>query len=164
MPAPQTVLTLIENFERNLYAYRNGQYNETQARRDFIDPMFKALGWDMDNNTGYAEAFRDVIHEVAIKVGVSTRAPDYSFRIGGQRNCFLKPKSGQSMSRKMQNRHSSCAAMRGWPSCRCRSSPTSRNSPFMTAARSPTDMTRQARRGCYIAESFRMASGAANEN
>jgi hypothetical protein len=41
MPAPQTVLTLVENFERNLDAYRNWQYNETQVRRDFIDPFFK---------------------------------------------------------------------------------------------------------------------------
>jgi predicted type IV restriction endonuclease len=92
MPAPQTVLTLIENFERNLDAYRNGKYNETQVRRDFIDPLFKALGWDMDNSAGYAEAYRDVIHEDAIKVGISTRAPDYSFRVGGQRKFFLEAK------------------------------------------------------------------------
>ncbi|MBI5438918.1 MAG: hypothetical protein HY936_08245 [Nitrosomonadales bacterium] len=81
MPAPSTVLALVENFERNLDAYRSGQYNETQVRRDFIDPLFKALGWDMDNSAGYAEAYRDVIHEDAIKVGISTRAPDYSFRL-----------------------------------------------------------------------------------
>jgi type I restriction-modification system DNA methylase subunit len=92
MPAPQAVLTLIENFERNLDAYRNGQYNETQVRRDFIDPLFKALGWDMDNSLGYAEAYRDVIHEDTIKVGISTRAPDYSFRIGGARKFFLEAK------------------------------------------------------------------------
>ena len=52
MAAPQTILTLVENFERNLDAYRSGKYNETQVRRDFIDPMFKALGWDMDNSAG----------------------------------------------------------------------------------------------------------------
>ncbi|MDO8465768.1 MAG: N-6 DNA methylase [Gallionella sp.] len=92
MPAPQTVLILVENFERNLDAYRSGKYNETQVRRDFIDPLFKALGWDMDNSAGYAEAYRDVIHEDAIKVGISTRAPDYSFRIGGQRKFFLEAK------------------------------------------------------------------------
>jgi type I restriction-modification system DNA methylase subunit len=92
MPVPQTVLTLIENFERNIDAYRNGQYNETQVRRDFIDPFFKALGWDMDNSLGYAEAYRDVIHEDTIKVGISTRAPDYSFRIGGARKFFLEAK------------------------------------------------------------------------
>jgi len=92
MPAPQEVINLIENFERNLDAYRGGKYNETQVRRDFIDPLFKALGWDMDNSTGYAEAYRDVIHEDAIKVGASTRAPDYSFRVGGQRKFFLEAK------------------------------------------------------------------------
>ncbi|MDP2805088.1 MAG: N-6 DNA methylase, partial [Gallionellaceae bacterium] len=92
MTAPSEVLTLIENFERNLDAYRGGKYNETQVRRDFIDPLFKALGWDMDNSTGYAEAYRDVIHEDAIKIGASTRAPDYSFRIGGQRKFFLEAK------------------------------------------------------------------------
>jgi type I restriction-modification system DNA methylase subunit len=92
MPAPQTVLTLVENFGRNIDAYRNGQYNETQVRLDFINPFFKALGWDMDNSLGYAEAYRDVIHEDAIKVGISTRAPDYSFRVGGQRKFFLEAK------------------------------------------------------------------------
>lgn len=92
MPAPQTVLTLVENFERNLDAYRSGKYNETQVRRDFIDPLFKALGWDMDNRAGYAEAYRDVIHEDAIKIGNSVKAPDYSFRIGGQRKFFLEAK------------------------------------------------------------------------
>ena len=92
MTAPQTVLTLVENFERNLDAYRSGKYNETQVRRDFIDPLFKALGWDMDNSAGYAEAYRDVIHEDAIKIGTSTKAPDYSFRVGGQRKFFLEAK------------------------------------------------------------------------
>lgn len=92
MPTPHVVLTLVENFGRNLDAYRNGHYNETQVRRDFIDPFFKALGWDMDNSAGYAEAYRDVIHEDAIKVGTSSRAPDYSFRVGGQRKFFLEAK------------------------------------------------------------------------
>jgi type I restriction-modification system DNA methylase subunit len=92
MPAPQSVLTLVENFENNLDAYRNGKYNETQVRLDFINPFFKALGWDMDNSAGYAEAYRDVIHEDAIKVGISTKAPDYCFRVGGQRKFFLEAK------------------------------------------------------------------------
>jgi predicted type IV restriction endonuclease len=92
MPAPKIILTLIQNFERNIDSYRSGKYNETQVRRDFIDPMFKALGWDMDNSAGLAEAYRDVIHEDAIKIGESTRAPDYSFRVGGQRKFFLEAK------------------------------------------------------------------------
>jgi predicted type IV restriction endonuclease len=101
MSAPKTVLILVENFERNLDAYRSGKYNETQVRRGFIDPLFKALGWDMDNSAGYAEAYRDVIHEDAIKIGASNRAPDYSFRVGGQRKFFLEAKSPRSISKTM---------------------------------------------------------------
>ena len=66
----KNIENLVERFERNIDAYRAGRYNETFVRRDFIDPMFAALGWDIDNHAGYAEAYRDVIHEDAIKVGM----------------------------------------------------------------------------------------------
>src|SRR5438034_4272337 len=83
---------LTERFERNKDAYRSPQYNETELRREFLDPFFKALGWDIDNEQGYAEAYKDVIHEDAIKVGEATKAPDYCFRIGGARKFFLEAK------------------------------------------------------------------------
>jgi len=89
---PQTVLDLVERFERNLEAYRSAQYNETQVRREFIDPLFKALGWDVDNVLGYSEAYKDVIHEDAIRIGGFTKAPDYCFRVGGARKFFVEAK------------------------------------------------------------------------
>ena len=92
MPAPQIILDLIERFERNLDAYKSGAYNETQARHEFIDPFFEALGWDVNNKAGNAEAYKDVIHEDAVKVSDVTKAPDYSFRIGGQRKFFVEAK------------------------------------------------------------------------
>ena len=92
MPAPAEIRKLVERFEANLDTYRGGGYNETLLRRDFLDPFFRALGWDIDNSQDYAEAFREVIHEDAIKVGGSTKAPDYSFRIGGRRIFFLEAK------------------------------------------------------------------------
>jgi hypothetical protein len=55
MPAPQLILDLIERFERNKEAYKSGAYNETQVRREFIDPFFEALGWDVNNEAGNAE-------------------------------------------------------------------------------------------------------------
>jgi type I restriction-modification system DNA methylase subunit len=82
----------MERFERNAEAYRSAAYNETQARREFIDPFFKALGWDIDNEAGYAEAYKDVVHEDAIKVGGFTKAPDYCFRVGGTRKFFVEAK------------------------------------------------------------------------
>jgi SAM-dependent methyltransferase len=82
----------MQRFERNADAYRSGAYKETQTRREFIDPFFKALGWDIDNEAGYAEAYKDVVHEDAIKVGGLTKAPDYCFRVGGTRKFFVEAK------------------------------------------------------------------------
>ena len=92
MPAPDKVLELVDRFQFNLADYKSGKYNETQVRREFIDPLFKALGWDVDNEQGYAEAYKDVVHEDAIKVRGTTKAPDYSFRVGGIRKFFLEAK------------------------------------------------------------------------
>ena len=58
MSIPSQVIELVERFERNLEAYKSGQYNETQVRREFIDPFFMALGWDVDNRQGYARPTR----------------------------------------------------------------------------------------------------------
>ncbi len=92
MPVPPIVATLIERFERNRDSYKSQGYNETQLRREFLDPFFDALGWDVANRQGHAEAYKDVIHEDAIKIGGSTKAPDYCFRIGGARKFFLEAK------------------------------------------------------------------------
>ncbi len=92
MAAPRIVKQLVRRFEDNLEAYRSGHYNELQVRLEFIDPLFKALGWDIYNEQGNAEAYKDVVHEAAVKVGGHTKAPDYSFRIGGTRKFFLEAK------------------------------------------------------------------------
>lgn len=86
------ILDLVERFTRNRDDYRSGRYNETQLRREFLDPFFEALGWDVNNRQGYAEAYKDVIHEDAIKIGGYTKAPDYCFRIGGTRKFFVEAK------------------------------------------------------------------------
>ena len=92
MSAPEEIHKLVERFDRNLDAYRSGKYNEAQVRQEFINPFFNALGWDIYNKQGYAEAYKDVIHEDAIKVGSVVKAPDYCFRIGGTRKFFLEAK------------------------------------------------------------------------
>ena len=47
--------SLVERFDRNIEAYQSPAYNETHLRKEFIDPFFEALGWDMTNKAGYAE-------------------------------------------------------------------------------------------------------------
>jgi hypothetical protein len=89
---PRQVIDLVETFDRNLSSYKSQGYNEANLRQSFINPLFEALGWDVTNRAGHAEAYKDVIHEDAIKIGGFTKAPDYCFRIGGARKFFLEAK------------------------------------------------------------------------
>jgi hypothetical protein len=89
---PSEVVALVERFDRNRAAHAAPQYNETQVRQEFINPFFKALGWDMDNAQGYAEPYKDVVHEYSMKIEGASKAPDYSFRIGGTRKFFVEAK------------------------------------------------------------------------
>lgn len=91
--ALSNISKLVERFDRQFESYKHSTYNETLTRRDFIDPFFKSLGWDMDNENGYAEAYREVIHEDRLKISGYMKAPDYSFRlVGGKRLFFVEAK------------------------------------------------------------------------
>jgi hypothetical protein len=92
MPAPDSVLKLCETFADHRDHYRSGNYNEAQLRKEFLDPFFAALGWDMDNAQGLAPQYRDVIHEDALRIGVHVKAPDCAFTLHGQRKFFLEAK------------------------------------------------------------------------
>ncbi|MEO8198813.1 MAG: N-6 DNA methylase [Thermoanaerobaculia bacterium] len=86
------MMELSQRFARQSARYRGPAYNEETARSEFISPFFEALGWDIANRQGHALQYRDVIHEEGIKVGDATKAPDYTFRIGGQRKFFVEAK------------------------------------------------------------------------
>lgn len=91
--AKNKIELLVERFGEQIDSYKKSEYNETLTRRDFIDPFFKALGWDTDNEQGYAETYREVIHEDKVKIGKATKCPDYSFRLsGGKRLFFVEAK------------------------------------------------------------------------
>lgn len=92
MGAPEQIKRLVDTFQNNLEAFKSSSYNETQARREFIDPFFTSLGWDIENKSGYAEAYKDVIHEYSLKTKDVTEAPDYCFRIGGTKKFFVEAK------------------------------------------------------------------------
>ena len=52
MSAPKDILNLAKRFEQNPDAYNSGHYNETQLRLEFVNALFKCLGWDMDKVQG----------------------------------------------------------------------------------------------------------------
>ena len=75
MAAPAIIHELVARFAEHRETYHSGQYNEAQLRQEFLNPFFEALGWDVYNKKGYADAYKEVIHEAAIKIGGRTKAP-----------------------------------------------------------------------------------------
>jgi hypothetical protein len=92
MPAPAEIVQLVELFQRNYDQYCAPSFSETAVRHQFIDPFFAALGWDVNNTQGFAEQYKEVVHEDKVLVGDATKAPDYSFRIGKERKFFVEAK------------------------------------------------------------------------
>ena len=92
MPAPDIIKQLVKRFDEQHASYISGRYNEAQLRQEFLNPFFEALGWDLFNRQGYAEAYKEAIHEASQEVEGATKAPDYAFRIGGTRKFFVEAK------------------------------------------------------------------------
>jgi hypothetical protein len=92
MAVPKDVVRLVERFREHRDEYLSPEYNEATLRREFLEPLFQAMGWDVDNTKNYAEAYKEVIHEDALKVSGATKAPDYAFRLGGVRRFFVEAK------------------------------------------------------------------------
>ena len=50
MATPSIIPQLVERFDQQRQVYRAGRYNETQLRREFLDPFFEALGLGHDKS------------------------------------------------------------------------------------------------------------------
>jgi transketolase N-terminal domain/subunit len=70
LAARTRIAELVRNFQLNEADYLAPAYNETQARTDFITPLLEAFGWDVHNVAGLPMAFREVIEEATVEVGV----------------------------------------------------------------------------------------------
>ena len=89
----EEIRELCNRFDANLDQYLRNDYKEEDVKVEFISPMFKALGWDVDNTQGFSRIFKEVIFEESIAVGDKTKNPDYTFQIGGQKIFFLEAKA-----------------------------------------------------------------------
>src|SRR5208337_4283421 len=75
---------LVGIFERNLTELKGPDYVEAKLREDFLNPFFRALGWDMENRSGLIQTKREV--EIASRTQIQGRQKraDYLFRAGGR--------------------------------------------------------------------------------
>ena len=90
--APQKIIDLVSDFEENKHEYKNPEiFDEENTKVKFLNPFFEELGWNI-RNEGLSAKFREVVFEDTIKMGNKTKAPDYSFRLGGKRIFFVEAK------------------------------------------------------------------------
>jgi len=83
---------LVEHFASQIEALKKKQ-KEAETRIMYINPLFDALGWDIDNTKlRLPFSYKDVIHEDELKIGGKTKAPDYCFTNYGKRIFFLEAK------------------------------------------------------------------------
>ena len=71
---------LVETFGRNLAAYKSAAYDEASLRQEFLNPLFRALGWDIENRAGLIPQHREVETESRTQIGGRQKRADYLFR------------------------------------------------------------------------------------
>ena len=94
--AKELISEKVEQFKAKYNEYKRISYNETEVRVDFVNPFFKALGWDIDNEAGLPQHLREVTHEATVLVDEDGKKkgkkPDYAFRIGTESLYYLETK------------------------------------------------------------------------
>ncbi len=86
---PEKLRELIAKFQINEAHYKSPEFLETQVRVEFINPLLRLLGWDVDNEAGYAQSYKDVIHELHIG---NRRHIDYAFKVGESYKFIIEAK------------------------------------------------------------------------
>jgi SAM-dependent methyltransferase len=76
------VAALCDYFAKNRLAFCAPNRKEAHVRQDLIDPLFRALGWDVGNTARVAPQYCEVIVEDSLDVEGQQKAPDYTFRVG----------------------------------------------------------------------------------
>ena len=80
---------LTDLFRLNISQYKKSSYDEANTRADFIDKFFEILDWDVRNEKGFSEDFREVVREDKVVIEGKPKAPDYSFNIGRRERMFF---------------------------------------------------------------------------
>ncbi|MGD9781139.1 MAG: hypothetical protein AB7V14_03200 [Kiritimatiellia bacterium] len=75
---------LVAQFEKNFKQYQSAAYDEAGVRQEFLDPLFRALGWDVENKRGLIPQHREVELESRTEISGRQKRADYLFRTDRQ--------------------------------------------------------------------------------
>ncbi|MGE0086505.1 MAG: N-6 DNA methylase [Desulfococcaceae bacterium] len=84
--------TLVSTFEMNLQTYKERkEKNESEIRKNYIDPMFELMGWNV-RNEGLREYQKEVTAEYSVKDEAGKKKADYCFSLNGTPMFFVEAK------------------------------------------------------------------------
>lgn len=75
---------MVARFDHNLSQYKSAAYDEASLRQEFLNPFFRALGWDMENEAGLIPQHREVETESRTEIAGRQKRADYLFRTDRQ--------------------------------------------------------------------------------
>ncbi|RQR43018.1 hypothetical protein DIE21_36180 [Burkholderia sp. Bp9140] len=90
---------LIDDFRSNEPFFLSPQFSEQAARKDFIDKLFIALGWDVNHHVQKNPYEQEVTIERGVVTGAAKRRADYAFSLSPHFNrtlFFVEAKKPQS--------------------------------------------------------------------
>jgi len=79
--ARDKIQELVEKFRREQAAGVIGQYNESETKTGFIEPLLQALGWNTQDR-----------NEVGLEEKISGGRVDYSLKINGSPKIYIEAK------------------------------------------------------------------------
>lgn len=75
---------MVARFDKNLTQYKSSAYDEASLRQEFLNPLFRALGWDIENEAGLIPQHREVETESRTEIAGRQKRADYLFRTDRQ--------------------------------------------------------------------------------
>lgn len=82
---PPEVIALVERFERDRERLFGSAYKEENVKQEFLEPFFRALGWDVSN-------IKEVVKEYSLSIKRSAKSVDYGFLVQGKLKFFVEAK------------------------------------------------------------------------
>jgi hypothetical protein len=86
------IAVLCSYFRTNRLKFVAPGVKEAHIRQSLIDPFFKSLGWDVNNEKRIAPQYREVVPEDSLEIEGHQTAPDYTFRVGDTPKFYAEAK------------------------------------------------------------------------
>jgi hypothetical protein len=88
----EVLIGLVSSFGNHAVQLRSDRYDEAKLRNDYLNPFWRALGWDLENAEGLTQQLREVDIESRVNEAGKKKRADYLFRTDGMSRFICEAK------------------------------------------------------------------------